>query len=100
MIGALSGGRVMKNGRRKALLIACATGLVGIAITARLDFYTILLGRAIFGLSTGFMATVIPRFVEETSPSAYFDRVAAIWKISMGVGSISAYSLGYLLPSN
>ena len=100
MVGALGGGHLMKKGRRRALLIACAIGIFGISITARLDFITILFGRLIFGTSTGIMATTIPRFIEETTPSSYFDRVASIWKISMALGSLNAYCLGYILPYN
>ena len=90
MTGALISAQLMKAGRRRALLIACALGLVGVTVTARLDYFTILLGRFMFGTSAGIMAVTIPRFIEETTPASYFDRVGAFWKVSFAVGSLSA----------
>ena len=100
MTGALTGGHLMKAGRRNALLFACSLGITGVSLTARLSFGTILIGRFMYGISCGIMGITSSRFVEETTPPSYFDRVAPIYSISRSLGELIAYSLGYLLPSN
>lgn len=100
MVGVICGGHLMKAGRRNALLIACFIGIFGVSLTARLNFVTICLGRFLYGTSAGIMGITGSRYVEETTPSSYFDRVAPIYSVSQTIGGLIAYSLGFILPPN
>lgn len=67
-IGALVGGKMMYIGRRKSLFISIYISMVGISITMYLNFAVIMVGRFLFGLSSGMMSAIIARYVEETVP--------------------------------
>ena len=69
MLGSLITGYLIKQGRRKALLIGCITGIIGCLITMDLSFHSCLLGRFFFGVSVGIVTGVAARFTEETIPN-------------------------------
>ena len=74
-LGALSGGLFMKIGRRNTMFIATVIGISGIVITSFLNLPCLLVGRYLFGYSVGIYTATIPRFIEETVPNHYFDRI-------------------------
>ena len=61
-LGAVSGGQLMKIGRRKAVIIACSFGIIGNVITNFLSFYNLIIGRLLFGFSVGLFSSMVPRF--------------------------------------
>ena len=75
-IGACSGGALMKIGRRRAVLIACFFGIIGVIITSFLTFETLIIGRLIYGFSAGLFSSMCPRFLDETIPTHLYDRFA------------------------
>jgi len=98
--GSLAGGKLMKIGRRKAQFVNISIGLVGTAMTAILNTENILLGRFLFGFSSGLLCTTIPRYVEETVPVHLFDNIGPIFNVSQGTGTFFSYLLGELLPAD
>ena len=99
-IGAVSGGQLMKIGRRKAVLIACSFGIIGNVITNFLSFYNLIIGRLLFGFSVGLFSSMCPRFQEETYPSHLYDKLAPLYNFSQTVGTIFAYFFGEIIPDN
>ena len=98
-IGAVSGGMLMKIGRRKAVIISCSIGLLGSSISILpLNLYSILIGRFIFGISSGLLSSITPRFLEETIPNHLFDTLQPIWTFSGTIGTITAYYLINVVP--
>ena len=64
-------------------------------------FETIIIGRVLFGISTGLFSTTIPRYVEETLPTHLFDGLTPfVFTFSYAVATLSAYSLGEIMPED
>jgi len=61
--GALGGGKLMIIGRRKALYVSILLGIIGNSITMILNYPCIILGRFIFGISTGLFSAIVPRYI-------------------------------------
>ena len=80
--GAIVGGILMKIGRRKSLIIICLIGMTGNLITFNFYFWTILLGRFIFGFATGLSSSIVPRIIEETVPSHLYDSMGVSYPFS------------------
>jgi len=75
-IGSLGGGSLMKGGRRKAHLLSAIIGIVGILPTLYLNYYLIVIGRSIFGISVGIMSSVTSKYIQETVPNHLYDMLA------------------------
>lgn len=52
-LGAVSGGLIMKIGRRNTLILSCILGIIGCGVTYVENFNVILAGRFIYGFSAG-----------------------------------------------
>ena len=81
-IGAVSGGVIMKIGRRKALILASAYGIAGNLLTYHLNIYFLIIGRFLFGFSVGIFSSVCPKYMEETIPAHLYDTLAIIYNTS------------------
>ena len=57
-----------------------------------------LIGRFLFGFSTGLFSSTVPRYIEETIPTHLYDTLGPIYTFSQNVGTLAAYLLGELLP--
>ena len=66
--GASTGGMIVKNGRRTALLLACCIGTVGVGLTLIENFYCLIIGRIIQGYASGLQTVATPRMIEEYVP--------------------------------
>lgn len=99
-VGAVSGGLIMKIGRRKALIMASAYGIAGNLLTYHLNIYFLVAGRFLFGFSVGIFSSVCPRYMEETIPAHLYDTLAIIYNTSQSTGSVVAYFFGELIPAN
>ena len=80
--GAIVGGILMKIGRRKSLIIICFIGLTGNLISFNFYYWTILLGRFVFGFATGLSSSIVPRIIEETVPSHLYDSMGVSYPFS------------------
>jgi MFS family permease len=70
MVGALLGGIIMKIGRRRSLFVCVAIGSIGCLITIGIKNFTMLIiGRVLYGISTGLMTSITPKFIYELIPS-------------------------------
>ena len=63
MIGAVVGGKIMSYGRRRAVFIANAIGIVGSLLSVILNFELILVGRLLFGICAGMNVVVCPTLI-------------------------------------
>lgn len=81
-IGAIVGGILMKIGRRKSLIIICFIGMTGNLISYNCYYWTILLGRFVFGFATGLSSSIVPRMIEETVPSHIYDSMGVTYPFS------------------
>jgi len=94
------GGWMMKFGRRRALLIQAAFGIVGVTITLIPNFYAIIFGRILYGFSCGVIAVVTARLVEETMPLKLVSLMSALYCVSFPLGSFFSDLLASILPAD
>ena len=99
-LGAVSGGVLMRFGRRRALIISSILGLIGFGITLRFDIYCLIAGRCLIGFSTGLFSSIGPRYLEETLPIHLYNSFAVIYVSTMSGGGLVSYLSGELLPKN
>lgn len=98
MIGAYSAGFLVKKGRRRVLIWSAFIGIIGAGITIYQRFWAIMLGRFIYGFSTGFIAIAMPRTMEETIPNKYIGMFAGFYCLSFAISTMIAYFMAYFLP--
>ena len=53
----------MVIGRRKALYVSIILGIIGNSITMILNYPCIIIGRFVFGISTGLFSSIVPRYI-------------------------------------
>lgn len=67
--GALSGGTLMRIGWRRSFFIIGTIGIIGNLVTIYIDkFWVLMIGRIIFGFSSGLISSISPKFLEESIP--------------------------------
>ena len=99
MISAAISGRLIKYGRRQALLISAVLGIIGTGITIYDSSYAaIIIGRLIYGFSVGIIAIAMPRLMEETVPSNLVGAYGGLYCLSFAFATLLAYALAVFLP--
>ena len=73
-IGNIFGGDFVKNGRRKTIIQFNILGLIGTLFTLVLDFYSMCLGRMIFGFASGILSCATPKMLDEVIPAKMMDK--------------------------
>jgi len=101
---------MIKKGRRRALLISAAIGIVGVGLTLipikfnevltleRPVWYTLIVGRLLYGLAVGITAIATPRLMEETVPASWVGAFGAAYCFSMAVAVMTGDLLASILP--
>ena len=82
------------------LIIFSILGCVGCALCTILNFYVVLIGRIIYGLSNGVVSTSAIRFIDETCPGKHYGIGIALWVSFQNVGAFIAMMSGLLLPDD
>ena len=101
MISAAISGRLVKYGRRQALIISAILGIIGTGITIFDSNYTaIIVGRLIYGFSVGIIAVSMPRLMEETVPGNLVGAYGGLYCLSFAFATLLAYALAVFLPKD
>lgn len=99
-IGASTGGRIIRSGRRRALIMSCCVGIIGCMLQC-LRFETALIfGRVIYGYSAGLIATSANRMVDEYVPLKVYNKVTPIFSFCINLGSSIAAFTAVVLPAD
>ena len=72
-LGALVGGKMLNNGRRTAMIVMNAVGIVGSILSVYPNYYALIVGRGLYCLSAGVLIAAVPRILEETIPADKYD---------------------------
>lgn len=72
-IGSLFAGKVIKYGRRRAVLIFSVIGMVGCGVTMYLSIPTLFTGRFITGVNAGVGIVVMSKAIDESIPKSHVD---------------------------
>jgi MFS family permease len=99
-LGAFSGGKAMRIGRRRMLMYAMALAMSGNLLSIYLNEYTLTVAKFLFGLGVGLYCPIIPKYIEETVPAHLFEPMIASYLLAQAVGTMCSYFLGALLPDN
>ena len=98
--GAMIGGKIIRIGRRRTMMIMNLVGIFGVAMTLVQDIWMLLLGRVIYGLAVGICSVCLPRYVEEYVPLSRYSLCIALYAFSMNVGSLFALCSAIILPKD
>ena len=97
-IGALIAGQIVKNGRRRYLIIFGVIAIFGTAMTLLENVWSIIFGRMIHGICTGIFMTAAPRMLDETVPSHLLGFFGVFTNIYANFGVMIVMLLGIGLP--
>ena len=101
MISAALSGRLIRYGRRRALIMSAFIGIIGTGITIYDEsFWCIIIGRLIYGFSVGIIAIGMPRLMEETVPSNLTGFYGGLYCLSFAFATLVAYMFAVFLPSD
>jgi MFS transporter, sugar porter (SP) family len=92
-IGALGGGRLSDVlGRRRTLLVTASAFTIGTLCTALATHWMTFLGLRLFvGCCIGAIASVVPVYISEVSPSRLRGRLVTAYQLALSIGIALAY---------
>ena len=100
-IGAVSGGVLMKIGRRRSMFICLAIGLAGNSLTIDIDsFWLIMVGRLLFGASAGLYSSIVPKMMAETIPQHLLSSAVGSFVTAQTFSQLIIFLLGEILPDD
>ena len=74
--------------------------MVGISITMYFNYWVIVVGRVLFGVSAGAITCILPKYIEETVPAKQLGSLIALYKFNSTLGVFVAFMWGEYLPSD
>lgn len=100
MVGAAIAAKMLKTGRRKALLLFTLVGAVGSFLSVFDEYFLMVFGKFLFGVGAGVCITVAPRVLEETIPHKYFDKYGfgAMTNVGVDIMILTATILVMFMP--
>ena len=100
MLAAGLTGTMIKSGRRRVLILSAFIGIVGSIISMYENFYTIIVGKMIYGFSVGLIAIGMPRVMEETVPGAMVGFYGGLYCLSFAAATLLAYLMAVFMPKD
>ena len=98
-LGSLYAAQVINGGRRKLLIIFGIVGIASTALTLVASIWPIIIGRLIFGFSTGVFMTAGPRMLDECVPTHLLGKFGVYTNIYANTGILLCLLLGAGLPA-
>ncbi|CDW78529.1 sugar transporter family protein [Stylonychia lemnae] len=99
VIGSLCGGKLITVlGRRRSMIIFNIIGAGFIGITMIENFYTLCIGRLLFGFCGGIFQVALPRMIEETVPHNLYGSFGVVSVMSLNFGQMMGIVMGLGLP--
>ena len=87
-------------GRRATILACCALYVVGTLLMALArGFWVLLLGRAVTGLGVGVSFVVTPVYIAEITPARLRGALGAVFDVSINVGIVLGYVVGFAVET-
>jgi len=75
-------------------------GILGSIICLYENFYVIIVGKMIYGLSVGLIAIAMPRVMEETVPGSMVGLYGGLYCVSFAAATLLAYMMAIFLPKD
>lgn len=100
-LGAVTGGVMMKIGRRKSMFICLTIGLIGNFCTIDIhSFVLIIVGRFLFGISAGLYSSIVPKMIAETIPQHLLPTMIGGFCCAQTFATLISFLLGAILPDD
>lgn len=95
-IGSFAGGFLVKNGRRRIIIIMNIISIIGVGISLVMNFWAFLFGKLLWALAVGVLSTAGPLMVEENVPAEQvgFWALSTNFFIVMGIAVSDVLGLG------
>jgi len=90
-LGAIVGGKMLNNGRRTAMILMNIVGIIGSLMSIYPNYFVLIGGRILYGMSAGVLIAAVPRIIEETIPEDKFD---------LGFGAVTNIAIDVLVMIN
>eukprot|EP01121_Diplochlamys_sp_Union-15-3_P019824 TRINITY_DN755_c0_g2_i2.p1 TRINITY_DN755_c0_g2~~TRINITY_DN755_c0_g2_i2.p1 ORF type:complete len:459 (-),score=32.20 TRINITY_DN755_c0_g2_i2:12-1388(-) len=108
MIGSLVGGALSDFiGRKKTMLLMGFVSTIGpiicsvVYLESFAGFYLLCVLRIVLGFGVGLSSVICPLYVNEMSPKEIKGRLGTLFQLSITIGILLSYAIGYLLlPSS
>ncbi|CDW82078.1 sugar transporter family protein [Stylonychia lemnae] len=101
VLGSLIGGKVITVlGRRRSTIFFNLFAAVSIGITMIENFYTLCLGRLLFGICGGIFQVVLPKQIEETVPNHLYGSFGVVSALTINGGEMLGIVMGLGLPDS
>ena len=100
MIGALIGGKAIKNGRRKAAIYWLLLAIIGACVTMIGNIPSLCFGRFLVGIAAGVVNNVMGKSLDDTIPVEVSGQFGTLTNFYICVGLFFAFSLGSILPTD
>eukprot|EP00347_Sterkiella_histriomuscorum_P020023 403339395 len=99
-VGSMSSGFIMKNGRKKTLIISSLIGIAGVAMQQIPTMATIIVGRVIYGIATGIYSVAVGRYIEETVPHQLLTLYSPIYLCGTSLAKLMVFVINAGLPED
>lgn len=96
--GALVSGPIVEHGRRLAFMITAWILIVGTGLTLIFNFWALLAGRFIMGVSLGIYFAVCPLFISEISPPSISGTLGSLNQFVLIIAIALSFAMTYILP--
>ena len=94
VLGSLSGGKFIENGRAKAIRILNIVGLAFLILKVIPQYELMVLGKLIQGLYSGVSSCAVARIIEETVPENLIGSFGNSTNLSIVVGCVISVLMG------
>lgn len=98
-IGSMLGGKFIKNGRRRMIMIYSIIAIIGSLLSCAKDWEILIAGRVIYGFSSGIFFIAASKILSETVPTNILDKGYGVsTNLSINVFFVFGYGLGSWVP--
>jgi SP family galactose:H+ symporter-like MFS transporter len=98
LVGTLLTGTLTDHlGRRRMIIVACYTFLIGIVVIQMAEtFAVLLLARLLLGVAVGMVAVSVPLYLVEVTPASLRGRSVTVFQLFLTFGILLAYFVDML----
>jgi sugar porter (SP) family MFS transporter len=102
IVGAIVGGVFADRiGRRRSIIAAAGTFIVGTAIAAIAgDIFVLWIGRIVVGMAIGVASFVVPMYIAELAPPQTRGLMTSLNQVAVTVGILLAYGIDYIYSAS
>lgn len=99
-MGSMCGGSLVKNGRKKMIILFSAIGIIGCGLSCVADTRIMCVGRWIYGFSAAILLVASSKIVSEIVPTKFLDKGYGVsTNLSINLFFALSFVLGSWVPT-